>query len=275
MPYYDLDRFDHHQDPMVRRLSGVTRAAVPEGTDGWTWALPLVFQSLASPSTARFPQHPGGGPHEVEPGVLGYWAALQGFLTYVLGWRRHDRGLRWWIDQGRPTADPRLAFLAEVWGADGAVEPYLFWVQSLPRDRNPGAFFQDHAWHDDDLDLGWSLWQTEQELAKVGAYPRPFGLHLENGDHIADLGPVTVGAHDMPPRMTYNSTSQEAVFETQTLAQAFDYLAAMGGALPATAGAEWRVHLYARTAGFLGTYRQSWRTGFWFSGPHRHHSPGN
>jgi hypothetical protein len=102
---------------MVRRLSGATRAAVPEGTDGWTWALPLVFQSLASPSTARFPQRPGGGPHEVEAGVLGYWAALQGFLTYVLGWRRHDRGLRWWIDQGRPTEDPHLAFLTEVWGA--------------------------------------------------------------------------------------------------------------------------------------------------------------
>lgn len=237
---------------MVRRLSGATRAAAPEGTDGWTWALPLVFQSLASPSTARFPQRPGGGPHEVEPGVLGYWAALQGFLTYVLGWRRHDRGLQWWIDQGRPTEDPHLAFLAGVWGADGAVEPYLFWVQSLPQFRNPGALSQDHAWRDEDLDLGWCLWQTEHERASAGAHLRPFGLHLENGDRIADLGPVAVGPRDMPPRMTYNLASRDAVLETQTLAQAFDRLSTLGGGLPAVAGAAWRIHPERQDGGVPG-----------------------
>lgn len=38
---------------------------------------------------------------------------------------------------------------------------------------------------------------------------------------------------------------------------------------------DWRIDVFVRPFGFLGTYRHSWETGLWFSGKHRYHTVGN
>jgi hypothetical protein len=58
---------------------------------------------------------------------LGYFASLQSFLTYSFGWTRHDLGLLWWYDEGRPVDDPRFALLKAIWDADGTLLRYLAW----------------------------------------------------------------------------------------------------------------------------------------------------
>ena len=41
-------------------------------------------------------------------------------------------GLRWWYTNGRPTDDPRLALLDEVWGRDGQLDWFAAWLWSAP-----------------------------------------------------------------------------------------------------------------------------------------------
>lgn len=279
MALFDIDRFEPEGDSMVRRMTGRSSGRVPLGVDSWNWTVPLVFQSLASPQHARYPRYPGGEPSlDTSEGVLGYWAGLQAHLTYVLGWMRHDRGLRWWLENDKPTDDPRLALLEELWEADGAVEPYLYWIQELPGFRNPTAFWPEQGLPvESELSALWAQWQRLHRERVRGRMHPPFGLHLEDGMHIRNLGPTEpVEVGDMTPRITANPSTAIAVLEAQTIAQAFTALTTLGGALPPTSSQHaWRVKVYARTTGYLGSYRHSWATDRWFAGPHRIHMHGS
>lgn len=47
-----------------------------------------------------------------------------------------------------------------------------------------------------------------------------------------------------------------------------------GDALPTTGIQSWKVDVFVKPVGFLGTYRKSFDTGLWFTGQHRHHLAG-
>ena len=91
----------------------------------WCWSASLPYRAIVAPSTAVMPAAPRPGADLMM--YLGYWATLQGFLTYSFGWTRHDRGLRWWYDAGRPTEDSRFALIDAVWERDGRLLGYAEW----------------------------------------------------------------------------------------------------------------------------------------------------
>jgi hypothetical protein len=96
------------------------------GQSEFSWGMPGVYQALAAPRSycAVLAKPRDDLPHEAS---LGYWAPLHHLLLYRLGWSRPDHGLRWWYDSGKPTTDPTLALLAEVWDRDRTLDRYLAW----------------------------------------------------------------------------------------------------------------------------------------------------
>lgn len=47
---------------------------------------------------------------------------------YGLGWVRPDRGMRWWYDSGKPTADRTLRLMADVWDVGGQLDWFAAWL---------------------------------------------------------------------------------------------------------------------------------------------------
>jgi hypothetical protein len=89
-----------------------------------------VFKALASP----FTHEPIlAAPQRLEAGSpLAYWSALLNLLIHSFGWARPDRGLRWWYDAGKPTDDPRLQLLSQVWDADRQLDWFAAWLWTTP-----------------------------------------------------------------------------------------------------------------------------------------------
>ena len=234
----------------------------------WCWATALPFRALVTPSVGSpMPAAPREGDDLFS--TLGYWTALQGFLTYSFGWTRHDRGLRWWYDAGKPTDDPRLALIDAVWERDGLLLPYLEWVI----DRHD--MFQQQAlaeWTDydgarDELSLDWKRKLTAAR-ATPGSVVSPYGKHLKLGSHAG--GPAEPG---YPGKLTMVGDLR-GVYTTDSQLGWYSGLVDSGKALPQSARSV-RVDVFTRTAGYLGTFRRSRATGLWFAGRHRYHGVGN
>jgi hypothetical protein len=107
----------------------------------WRFAIPSIFRVLASPSSGQsLPRAPlRGDPLWFS---CGYWSALLHMLLYSLGWARPDLGLWWWFENGKPTDDPRLQLMAEVFEGDGQLGWFMGWLgdvhfgQRVLRDLN-------------------------------------------------------------------------------------------------------------------------------------------
>jgi hypothetical protein len=124
---------------------------------------------------------------------LGYWDCLAYFVTYSLGRSRHDRGLRWWYDNGMPPEDPRFALIDQVWERDGNLERYLEWVAGhpnhVPYKFRSGGNFPDRQQEEDRLSPEWearlrSIRSNNPSLMGDSGPGHPHGLHLEYGGHL-------------------------------------------------------------------------------------------
>ncbi|MBL8776735.1 MAG: hypothetical protein JNK12_12405 [Acidimicrobiales bacterium] len=96
--------------------------------------------------------------------------------------------------------------------------------------------------------------------------------------------PLHLSAHcsgplDDPPGDTLllrsTRTERTAVLLLDSMQGWYRALTDAGPTLPPLNGRSWRVEVIVRPIGHLGTYRRSRRTGLWFAGRHRHHTPGN
>lgn len=243
------------------------------GQAEWFWGLPGVFHALASPRSAQpVPAAPVGAdaPHSQS---LGYWASLQYILLHRLGWSKPHRGLMRWYDLGKPTDDPTLALVAEVWDRDGWLDVYLAWLLL----RQP-TFLQrsdQPAWNSDpaQLDTKWRTW-VEDTVSSKQLKPAPHfdpdqndNLHLTG--HDGEGGDV-----DSRSSLTALATEHRAVYVTDTMSAWYWDLPEKTRALPPSSRS-WRVDVFVRPVGFLGTYRISRSTGLMFTGRHRYHSMGN
>lgn len=257
------------------RLEPVNHAQVDPQVGGqweWCWAVPLPYRALSTPSVgAPMPAKPRSGVDFMQ--YLGYWTALQSFLTYSFGWTRHDRGLRWWYDAGNPTEDPRFALIEAVWERDGSLLAYTEWCHS-----RLGMFghqaLTEWTEYDGRSDVLSSEWQ--RRLRSVSEQQdfdgtSPHGKHLEGGDHSA--GPAVRG-HDSALTIT-DRTSRRAVYTSRSALGWYRGLVELGESLPVLRNASWRVDVYVQSIGFVGTYRRSRQTGLWFAGQHRFHLVGN
>ena len=212
------------------------------------------------------------------PGVdfmqfLGYWTTLQGFLTYSFGWTRHDRGLRWWYEAGKPVDDPRFELIDAVWEHDGNLMAYAEWCHDRLGwfDNQALASWTSYDPSPDDLTIEWQ--RRLREARDVSAHDgmTPYGKHLETGDHSS--GPSREG-YDATLTVIPNA-ERRAVYAVESALGWYRGLVELGAGLPTLKNASWYVDVYVRPIGFLGTYRRSRTTGLWFSGQHRSHTVGN
>lgn len=211
-------------------------------------------------------------PRTDELDAVGYFACLQSFLTYSFGWTRHDKGLIWWCDAGMPVDDPRLALIRDVWVADGLLDTYIDWCSTHPVMDALDAF----ATHVDrrplDLPIEWRRRLAGQpgDADPASAY----GKHLEFGGHVSGpSGPTNATGARL---LRGDGDSPRATFVSDIVEGWYASLAARGADLPPLLDdRSWRVDVFVKPIGFLGTYRRSRSTGLWFSGRHALHSVGN
>jgi len=251
------------------------------GSLDWDWAVAWPFAALAWPrSRVRMPALPARAA-DISSEVLGYWNSLAYLLTFSFGWTRHDRGLRWWYDAGKPTDDPRFALLDEVWERDESLARYAEFAWDRPNHVPPYLITSSNPSYlppeKDDMDAEWTTRYREIAVGNPGKWgPQstgyPHGLHLEMGTHLdgGDPGDDTGIKHfyepDAPKDVTLILPGFRGWYqELMTVGDKLDVLQAPGA----------RVKLFTRSNGFLGEYRRSWETGLWFAGQHRHHSVGN
>lgn len=241
------------------------------GQKEWCWAVPWVFQVLAAPRAyGRMPVWPPR-PREADhvPGA-GYWNALLYMLTYSFGWSRPDKGLDWWVQEGKPQEDLRLRLLAQVWDRDGHLDWFLAWlVGSPPGQDSPLApscvQFDDQPLPVDDA---WVRRQAQDHEPNLWVHPQ--GLHL-GGHHWTALEDPPHGS-----RMTVVSViHRRATFVAPSMRGWYGALMDARQYLPQADTRDWKVDVIVRPVGWLGTYRRSWSTGLWFAGKHRFHAVGN
>lgn len=275
------------------------------GQLAWTWAVGMPYRLLADPQgMGVMPLSPADTVRRNEHGVpegnfeqgLGYFAALQSFLTYSFGWTRHDRGLLWWYDNGQPVEDSRFALVKAVWDADGMLLRYLAWCV----DRAVPAPFLGwlgeplHRWaskvdHEPaTLSPSWRERLARETAAAESAdlCATPWGKHLEHGDHIGAPSGwdwAGYGGSGTPRELAegarligIDSNRHRATFVSDHVGGWYEALAHFGGQLPTLNNDwNWRIDVFVKPIGYLGQYRQSRTTGLWFAGRHQHHTVGN
>lgn len=271
------------QLPGMSRLNTETLGEAVDalgGNSSWFWGVPGVFHALASPrSFAPVPAVPGPDEHAE---ALGYWTPLHNLLLYRLGWSRPDRGLRWWYEAGKPVDDPTLALIAEIWDRDGLLDGYVAWLLGNPRQfLNEGsddlAFAPKVASSKEDLSPGWRQWlRSTNEQYDEARYPG-FNYNVVQGDplHLTRSGGQQHKPDEAATITVSDPSSRKAVFVAERSDSWYFSLLREARSLPAIGARSWHVDVFVRSIGFMGTYRQSRSTGFWFTGQHRVHSPGN
>lgn len=245
--------------------------ATPGGQHPWTWAVGLPYRALASPHGGNvMPAAPTRGTDVFD--AVGYFAALQSFLTYSFGWTRHDKGLIWWCDAGMPTEDPRFALIREVWVEDGLLDSYIDWCTTHPV-MNALEEYADHPDHrPPDLSLEWRR-RLPGEVAGLDS-TSPYGMHLEYGDHIR--GPSEASGRTGARLLGADQDARTATLIAETVTGWYAAMVEHGERLPPlTNGHSWRIDVFVKPIGFVGTYRRSRLTGLWFSGRHAFHVVGN
>lgn len=216
---------------------------------------------------------------------LAYFASLQSFLTYSFGWTRHDKGLLWWLEHDRPTEDSRLALIDATWFHDGTLTGYAAWFAKRAASEPSGVI---------ELLQRWLISPDLRPLQLSERWARRFGdalkreewaggsdpLHLWGGYHIA--APVQspgLNGRARPSRARLvgaDATTGSAIFISEVVEGWYAELAELGARLPPLPGnASWRIEVFVKPFGFLGSYRRSRLTGLWFTGRHRYHSIGN
>lgn len=261
--------------------SGDSREGSPDiedqlgGQREWFWSVPGVFRALAAPLSGHFV---AAAPkvRDPHPQSLGYWAALQYLLLYRLGWARPDQGLRWWYDQGKPLDDPTLAFISEVWDTDGHLDSYLAWLLTRrptfldAEMRNAADWPAERA----ELSPKWRDWQDRS----LSASERLSFTHFQGGSDPLHLTGHSGEGGKPDPGSTISVIShrdRRAVFLTATMDAWYFDLKSKAKKLPDLGDQHWKIDVFVRPVGFLGTYRRSTETGLWFASRHRYHSPGN
>lgn len=241
----------------------------------WGFAIPWMYQALAAPR-ARRPMLRAPAPEDDSwPGALAYWSALLHLLVYGFGWSRPDRGLRWWYDAGRPTDDPKLALLSEIWERDGQLDWFAAWLWTdgarnylSPDSGMPVA---DHV----DVEPQW-LARTAEEVSRSDT-PAPYGggsdpLHLA----VHSNGPLERLSSQTARLTTHPEGERRAALSLTSMTGWYRALRDNAASLPGIGTSpSWRVDVIVRPVGWLGTYRRSRLTGQWFSGRHRHHQVGH
>lgn len=242
----------------------------------WCFAVPWVFRSLASPRTlSPMPANPErtGSINQ----ACGYWNSLLYLITYSFGWSRPDRGFDWWrrVD-GPEVDDPRFRLIQQIWGADGHLDWFTaFLVSQDYTHSNLSEFRRGFDAAPVDFDERWVGAMKRQQEASEAHGPEGKHLTVDPIGRTHSSGPVKKPKSQ--GHLHLNSRRERTgVFTTESAVGWYRSLFEVAQAkLDSKGQPDWRIDVYVRPFGFVGTYRRSWETGLWFSGKHRYHTIGN
>jgi hypothetical protein len=265
-PVQELSSADDEMDDM--------RDAFGEQME-WGFAIPSIYRVLAPPSSGEtLPRKPELG--DPQWFSCGYWTALLHVLIYSVGWFRPDLGLSWWYQNGKPTDDPRLRLLGEVFDADGQLDWFAAWLWGVQFGRRMDWNLNElTGWIDSrqepSVDRSWMECQYREATAS--------GIHTPIGSGYDELH-LTVHCHG-PLESSWSSPSllhtdpdqRRAVVVVDSLVGWYRSLCIAGMELPPLRDRSWHVDVFVKQTGWLGTFRRSWTTGLWFSGEHQFHEP--
>jgi len=248
------------------------------GQAEWFWGLPGAFHALASPRTSQpVPAPPRPAQDEAHSQSLGYWCALQYLLLHRLGWSNPRKGLMHWYDMGKPTDDPTLALVSEVWDRDGHLDIYLAWLMQLQPHFLDDSLSNGAQWGDvpEPLDATWSAWLRSTKSSLEESRQPHFALN-GGSDSLHLAGHVGEGGQPDPNSSlsVLDVRTNRAVFVTDSMDAWYWDLRDKAIQLAPTVRS-WRIDVFVRPVGFLGNFRLSRSTGLPFSGRHRYHSMGN
>lgn len=254
------------------------------GQHAWVWAVPLPYRALtASWSGAPMPAAPdtvpdGEGRFEHQ---IGYYASLFSFLTYSFGWTRPDKGLLWWYTHGLPVEDDRLLLIRDTWERDGTLLGFLAWLSSMPADLLSSNTLAPWARMLDGSPLRLES-EWVRRLDAAGKHEPWTGgsdpFHLGTGYHIAapSVSDQPGAQPQLPGVSNLDLKSRSGTYVNETINGWYANLVLAGEQLPKIpAERSWRIDVYVKPIGFVGTYRRSRSTGLWFAGRHRFHAVGN
>lgn len=269
--HYTVQRSVHQPAPSEMPVAEAERSL--GGQAEWFWGVPGVFHAIAAPRSAhQVPANPTPSPDEPHSQALGYWGALHYLLLRRLGWSAPHRGLMRWYDAGKPTDDPTLALVADIWDVDGYLDVYLAWLLRLqPRFLHHDIVRPESP---EPLNAPWSRW-LDATVAREERSPAPHFSLTGGWDPLHLTGHIgESGTPDPTSTLTVADPHQHrAVFLTDTMDAWYEDLRAKVDTLPPSTRS-WRVEVVVRPVGVLGTFRRSTSTGLMFSGKHRYHSLG-
>lgn len=201
-----------------------------------------------------------------------WWETLRYLFRGLLGWHCIPAGLAWWYEKGRPDlGDPRLRLALERWNTCGELD----WFAAREWESRGQSILGlgDEPWEVAGYEPGPGWWTEFKSRRPFAPHP-PYGggtnpLHLGHSDAVGEArGRVArTGTHDVGTR--------QAVVVVGGFASWRRELRAFGGGLPDIGDRSWRVDVFDRRVGWLGTYRRSRVTGHWFQGRHSIHAAGN
>ena len=197
-----------------------------------------------------------------------YWEPLYYLLTTILGWRDLAQGLAWWYAHGRPTDDPRLAFMQTIWDNERQLAFFAAWGF---QEGHANFTLDDAASTSAYRDADW--WHDFRRLGHPFRHD-PFhggtnALHLGHSEWAWALGDAT------PDSLHVDAARRHVVLITHDFTTWRGELVNAGRTLPPLADdRSWHVDVFDKRVGWLGSYRQSRVTGRWFAGKHSLHMAG-
>jgi hypothetical protein len=179
--------------------------------------------------------------------------------------------LRWWYDNAKPTEDPTLALIAEIWDRDRTLDNYLAWSLTN-RPEIHAANLPSYPSRISPLPPHWAQWMIDHARIQAGRTQLPY--------HFGPTGDTFhLDAHLQSTQPSVDATigvmgHKRAVMTTSDATNWYVTLVELGRTLEPLHKQSWHVDVYVRPIGFMGTFRQSRSSGRWFSGRHQFHSPG-
>jgi hypothetical protein len=258
------------------------------GQKEWWTNVPRLHRVLANPrgNETFCATPPNDAPHE---DFLAYWLPALYLFIYSFGWTRPDLGIKWWFENGRPLEDHRMDLLRLVWDRNNQLDLLAAWLWSEPdrlsefRARMSALCGVSIPTLVEPVDPGREWWANFHERFK-----NPY----EDADHAAMThdpfhggpDPLHLSIHvtaalenprNQPLLLRSDRASRRAVLVAGEMRGWYALLTSATTGLPDLGDRSWRVEVFCKPVGWLGTYRRSRKTGIWFSGRHRYHEVGN
>lgn len=247
----------------------------------------------SSPHLSRFEGH------------LSLWSSILELLNYSFGWRSPAYGVAKWVETGCPTDDIRFSVIAHLLGDDVEgrainLAAFLFLQHGWELTRYGHGMTSDQNSRGIELDPTKVPAWVKNEFKQRGCGDDADAPEIESPQYLpcvsggwdslhlvghswspisrtatrqgAPLRGLAGGERDSSSFFYADPIKGTATLVTDTYRDWYDDLNDFGNQLdPLKSGRSWRVDVFCKPIGWLGTFRKSRETGLWFSGPHSLH----